>query len=73
MSKQEKRSNNLCNFTEELRQNMFLKSYFKERNTTYNKKVYKSAYIVGYIERLPDGCDERLIDEDDSGFDEEKE
>jgi phage/plasmid-associated DNA primase len=73
MSKQDKRSNNLHNFTEELRKNMFLKKYFKERDTTYNKKTYKSAYIVGYVERLPDGCDERLIGEDETGFDEEKE
>lgn len=73
MSKQDKRSNNLHNFTEELRKNMFLKKYFKERDTTYNKKTYKSAYIVGYIERLPDGCDECLIGEDETGFDEEKE
>lgn len=73
MSKQDKRSNNLHNFTLELQKNMFLKKYFKERDTTYNKKQYKSAYIVGYVERLPDGCDERLIDEDETGFDEEKE
>lgn len=72
MSKQDKRANNLNNFTEELRTNTFLKKHFRERDTYYNKKQYKSSYIVGYEERLPDRCDERLlVDADD--FSEEKE
>ena len=54
MSKQEKRSNTLTNFTEEIQKNIFLKKYFRERDTRYNKIKYKSSYIVGYQERLPE-------------------
>jgi hypothetical protein len=72
MSKQDKRSNNLTSFTEELRTNTFLKKHFRERDTSYLGKKHKSAYIVGYEERLPDGCDERLVAHADD-FSEEKE
>lgn len=72
MSKQDKRANNLHNFTEELRTNTFLKKHFRERDTTYLRKCYKSPYIVGYEERLPDRCDERLLADADD-FSEEKE
>ena len=49
MTKQEKRANNLHNFTEEIKENMFIGKHFKDRDTTYNKIKYKSAYIVGFL------------------------
>jgi hypothetical protein len=51
MTKQEKRANNLHNYTEEIKENMFIGKHFKDRDTTHNKIKYKSAYIVGYREK----------------------
>jgi phage/plasmid-associated DNA primase len=75
MSKQEKRANNLHNFTEEIKENMFIGKYFKPADTYHNKIKYKSAYIVGFAERPRESCNDNIMTSaNDDGFNaEEKE
>ena len=78
MTKQDKRSNNLHNFTEEIKENMFVGKYFKKADTYHNKIKYKSPYIVGFAERPRESCNENTLtaaNDGDDGFNdgEEKE
>lgn len=76
MTKQEKRANNLHNFTEEIKENIFIGKYFKKADTTHNKVKYRSAYIVGYAEKSRDSCNDDILisANNDDGFSaEEKE
>lgn len=76
MTKQEKRANNLHNFTEEIKENMFIGKHFKDRDTTHNKIKYKSPYIVGFAEIPRESCNENIMtsaNEDDGFNAEEKE
>jgi phage/plasmid-associated DNA primase len=74
MTKQEKRANNLHNYTEEIKENMFIGKHFKARDTTYKGKQYKSAYIVGFAEKSRGEENTYINADEDDGFSaEEKE
>jgi phage/plasmid-associated DNA primase len=68
MTKQEKRANNLHNFTEEIKENMFIGKHFKARDTSYKGKQYKSAYIVGFAEKSRGEENTYTNADEDDGF-----
>ena len=68
MTKQEKRANNLHNYTEEIKENMFIGKHFKARDTTHNKIKYKSAYIVGFAEKSRGEENTYTNADEDDGF-----
>jgi P4 family phage/plasmid primase-like protien len=72
MTKQEKRANNLHNFTEEIKENIFIGKHFKDRDTTHNKIKYKSAYIVGYAEKSRGEENTYTNANEDNGFNAEE-
>lgn len=48
MTKKDKQTYNLKHFTKKIVDNVFLQSYIKARDTSYEKKKYKKPYIIGF-------------------------
>jgi hypothetical protein len=71
MTKKDKQNYNLKQFTKKINDNIFLQSYIKSRDTTYNKIKHKKPYIIGFKKVIKEEKKNKFLDDDSDDDDDD--